>query len=81
MAVDYRQLTEDLSRFYNFTGKVVLFVGAGGRQLLGSSIRTKKLITIDQDAESLRELKTEVAARGRDDSVEVIAAGFEKVTL
>jgi ubiquinone/menaquinone biosynthesis C-methylase UbiE len=81
VAADYRQLTEDLSRFYNFTGKVVLFVGAGGRQLLDPSIETKKLIAIDQDVESLRELKTNVAAKGRHDSVEVIAAGFEKVTL
>jgi len=34
MAMDYGKLTENLGRFYDFTDKVVLFVGAGGRQLL-----------------------------------------------
>lgn len=32
MAADYEQLSENLRRFYDFTDKVVLFVGAGGRQ-------------------------------------------------
>jgi len=59
------QLTENLLGFYDFTNKVVLFVGAAGRQLLDPSAGTKKLIAIDQDVEGLREPAARVAARGR----------------
>jgi hypothetical protein len=81
LAVDYGKLTENLGRFYDFTGKVVLFVGAGGRQLFDPSTRVKKLVAIDQDVESLKELKTNIAAKGMHDSVDVIGSSFEDVTL
>ena len=81
MAADYAQLTENLLRFYNFKNKVVLFVGAGGRQLLDPSAGTKKLIAIDQDVETLRELAANVAAKGIQASVEVVGSKFEDVTL
>lgn len=80
MAVDYGKLSGNLGRFFDFTGKVVLFVGAGGRQLLDPAIRTKKLIAIDRMPEALKEL-TNVAAAGMLDSVAVIGADFEDVTL
>lgn len=81
MAVDYARLAENLRRFYDFACKVVLFVGAGGGQLLDPSVRAKKLIAIDQNAEALRELKAKIAAKGLQDSVEVVGAKFEDVTL
>jgi hypothetical protein len=81
VATDYRKLTENLSRFYDFTNKVVLFVGAGGRQLLDPGIKTRKLIAIDKDAEALRELNATIAAKGMQDSVQVVGADFEDVTL
>jgi hypothetical protein len=81
MATDYAQLTKNLLRFYDFTNKVVLFVGAAGRQLLTPSAGTKKLIAIDQDVEALRELAANVAAKGIQDSVEVVGSKFEDVAL
>ena len=79
MATDYGKLTENLHHFYDFSGKVVLFVGAGGRQLLDSSIRTKKVIAIDENAQSLKELEANIAAKGMQDSVEVVGSRFEDV--
>ena len=79
MATDYAQLTENLLRFYDFANKIVLFVGAGGKQLLDASAGTKKLIAIDQDVEALRELAANVAAKGTQDSVEVVGSKFEDV--
>ena len=61
--MDYGRLAENLRHFYDFTGKVVIFVGAGGGQLLDPNAGTKKLIAIDQDAEALAELKVKVAAK------------------
>jgi hypothetical protein len=81
LATDYARLTQNLLRFYDFTDRVVLFVGAGGRQLLHPSAGTKKLIAIDQDVEALRELAANVAAEGIRDSVEVIGSNFEDVAL
>jgi predicted RNA methylase len=81
MAVDLQQLTAKLVRFYDFAGKTVLFVGAGGRQLLDPSAGTRKLIAIDQDGESLQELKANIVAKGWQNFMEVVAANFEDVSL
>ena len=81
LATDYAQLAKNLLRFYDFTNKVVLFVGAGGRQLLDPSAGTKKLIAIDQDVEALRELAANVAAKGIQGSMEVVGSKFEDVAL
>lgn len=80
MATNYAKLSDDLRRFYDFTGKVVLFVGAGGRQLLDPGTPVKKLIAIDKDVDALRELKKDVVAKRRQNSVEIIASNFEEVT-
>jgi len=81
LATDYAKLTHNLSSFYDFTGKVVLFVGAAGRQLLDPAARTRKVIAIDRDVEGLRELKAKIIAQGLQDSVEIVDASFEEVTL
>jgi SAM-dependent methyltransferase len=79
LATDYAQLTKNLLRFYDFTNKIVLFVGAGGRQLLDPSAGTKKLIAIDQDVEALREIAAKVAEKRMEESVEVVGSKFEDV--
>ena len=81
MATDYAKLTDNLSRFYDFTDKVVLFIGAAGRQLLDPATRTRKLIAIDKDVTALQELKAQITAKGLHDSVEVVGADFEEITL
>ena len=81
MATDYAKLTENLTRFYDFTDEAVLFIGAAGRQLLDPKIRTKKLIAIDKDFQALRDLRAKVIAQGLQDLVEVVGASFEEVTL
>ncbi len=81
LATDYAQLTRNLVRFYDFANKVVLFVGAGGKQLLDPSAGTRKLIAIDQDVGALQELAANVAAKGMQDSVEVVGSKFEEVAL
>ncbi len=79
MAADYARMTENLLRFYDFSGKVVLYVGAAGRQLLPITSGVRKLIAIDQNAEALQALKNEISARGLGDYVEVIGSKFEEV--
>jgi len=81
VAVDYHQLRQNLQRFYDFANKTVLFVGAGGKQLLDPSVPAKKLIAIDRNIDSLAELKTNVSARGLNGSVEVIASNIEDIRI
>ena len=80
MPTDYAKLTENLCHFYDFTGKTVLYIGAGGRQLLDPSSGSKKLLAVDQDAESLRDLRAIVAERGWQESVDIIASSFANIT-
>jgi hypothetical protein len=81
LPTDYAKLSENLSRFYDFTDKVVLFIGAGGKQLLDPATHTKKMVAIDKDADALRELQARIAAQGLQDKVEVIGADFRDVTF
>ena len=81
MATDYAKLTENLNRFYDFTDKVVLFIGAAGRQLLDPSTRVKKLIAIDKDAAALGQLEAKIAAEGLQEHVAVVASDFGDVSV
>jgi len=80
VATDYGTLRANLHCFYDFAGKVVLYVGAGGKQLLDPSIKTRKLVAIDQDALALQELKAHVEAEGVS-GVELLASRFENITV
>jgi hypothetical protein len=80
MATLYQHLAANLRRFYDFTGKTVLLVGAESGRLLDPAVKTKKLIAIDRESESLAWLKTNLLARGMDGRLELVCARFEDVT-
>jgi hypothetical protein len=81
VATDRAFLTNHLCRFYDFTNKVVLLVGAGGNQLLDHATKFKKLVAIDRNAEALQDLQTKIAASSNAASVEVLASKFEDVMV
>jgi Methyltransferase domain len=81
MATDFNQLRRSLRDFYDFTGKVILLVGAGTGQLLDPSIRPKQLIAIDPDLDALTAFEARVAANGMQDFVDVVHGRFEEVVL
>lgn len=76
---DYAKMSRDLLRFYDFTNKTVLYVGAAGRQLLDLSTPVRKLIAIDRNAEDLRPLERKIVELGLKHRVEVRAARFEEI--
>ena len=53
MVVDRAQLTTNLSEFYDFSGRSVLYVGAGRGQLLRPTSGVASVVAIDRDSESL----------------------------
>jgi hypothetical protein len=76
VAVDRDQLRNDLRRFYDFTGRVTLYVGAGGGQLLDASFGAKKIIAIDQDRASLERLYEAAVGNA---GIEIIQSSFEEI--
>lgn len=80
MAADYGQMARNLDRFYNFEGKIVVFVGAGTKQLLDVSRKPKKTIAIDQSAEALQQLRQQVEAQHLENAVEIVHSDFKGVT-
>jgi hypothetical protein len=79
LAVDLQQLRSDLHHFYDFSDKTVLFVGAGGSQLFDIRVATRTVVAIDQDADTLKDLKASVAALDPPAPVEVIASSFTEI--
>ncbi len=80
MAADYALMARNLDSFYNFEGKVVIFVGAGTKQLLDVGRKPKRTIAIDQSAEALEQLRQQVADQHLESAVEIIHADFCDVT-
>lgn len=81
MPTDYAKLTENLCRFYDFRDKFVLYVGAGGRQLLDPTSGARKIVAIDKDVHALADLNGSLHAKGWTESTQVIAADFVDVRL
>jgi SAM-dependent methyltransferase len=81
MATDYARLREELREFYDFRDRTVLFVGAGGGQLLDWASLPRRCVAVDRDEAALEGLKSTVAARGLEGRMEVLAQPFEEVAL
>jgi hypothetical protein len=71
VAVDSEQLRNHLRRFYDCSGKVVLYFGAAGGQLLDGSFGAKTIVVIDQERASLERHYGGAAGEA---AVEVIAS-------
>ena len=81
MAADYQQMLKNLRQFYDFSGKVVLAVGAGGGQLVELGRGVRKLIAIDKDPAAIRQLKARIAVQSLENQVEVVEADFFETSL
>jgi hypothetical protein len=55
MVVDRGELSAKLTRFYDFSGKSALCVGAGGGLLLNPASGVASVVAIDRNAKSLQE--------------------------
>lgn len=76
VAADYAQMVAELQAFFDFTGKVVILVGAGGGKFIDACRGAKHLLAVDQDAEVLRQFEQVVRARGLQGKVNVICSDF-----
>lgn len=67
MATDIEAVLRNIESCYDFTGKSVIHVGAGGGQLIGYAARTRKVLGVDPDPIAVEQLKQVVRARGLQD--------------
>ena len=76
MATDARKIAEELAGFYEFGGRSVIDVGAGGGQLIDSTAGARKVIAVDNDAAALARLADRVRDRGLDEVFVLVNQDF-----
>ncbi|MFA6028572.1 MAG: methyltransferase domain-containing protein [Elusimicrobiota bacterium] len=64
MAADLERILRDLAGVYDFSGKDVVYVGAGGGRLLPAVGAARRIQAVDQDAPSLEALRAAADAAG-----------------
>jgi len=79
MVVDRSVLTANLTRFYDFRGKSVLYAGAGGGQLLGPTSGVRGVLAIDANAKSLEAFRSEAMTKWAGIPIRFIPRKFESV--
>lgn len=76
MATDVGRILENLLAFYDFTGKTIVAVGAGGGQLAGYARPAKRVIAVDRDPAAMDKLKQCSQQLGLNDRFEYWSGDF-----
>ena len=78
MATDIQQIIRNLEEFYDFSGKTVLHVGAGGGQLMGYAGVANRVLAIDDNSDACKSLETAIENLGLE-NVSVLQSDFFEV--
>ena len=78
MATDIQQIIRNLEAFYDFSGKTVLHVGAGGGQLMGYAGSANRILAIDDNSDAIKVLESAVENLGLK-NVSVLQSDFFEV--
>lgn len=76
VAADIDAILRNIECCYDFTGKSVIHVGAGGGQLVGYAGRARAVLGVDSDAGAVERLKEGVRQRGLADRFRVVQGDF-----
>ncbi len=76
MATDIHAILKNLLAFYDFGGKDVLHVGAGGGQLIGYAHLPRSIRAIDCDPGAAEKLKEKVRASGLESKFSIEVGDF-----
>jgi len=80
MATDIAAILRNLESCYDFTGKSVIHVGAGGGQLVGYASRTRDVLGVDPDAVAVERLKAAIREHGLEERFRVLQADVQSVS-
>lgn len=81
MATDYALIIRNLLSFYDFNGKKMIAIGAGGGQFVSYGRAPRRIVAIDQDAAALSELREAVAKNNMNDKFEFVHGDFLSMDL
>lgn len=81
MATDYPKLIANLLAFFDFKGKTVIDVGAGGGQLIEYGRTAGKVLALDYDAQAMETLREKLNIAGLADKFETILGDFYRMEL
>ena len=76
MAADIDAILRDIESCYDFTGKSVIHVGAGGGQFVGYAGKARAVLGVDPDAAAVERLKDAVRQRGLTDRFRAVQGDF-----
>lgn len=80
MATDIAAILRNLESSYDFAGRSVIHVGAGGGQLVGYASRTRDVLGVDPDAVAVERLKAAIREHGIEDRFRVLQADVQSVS-
>jgi hypothetical protein len=80
MATDLARILDDLESCYDFTGRSVIHVGAGGGQLIGFAGRARTVLGVDPDVAAVERLRERVREAGLADRYRVLPSDILAVT-
>lgn len=76
MAADYRRMIRNLLEFFDFSGRTVISVGAGGGQFVEYGRSAAKVVAVDQDPAALEVLRERLAQVGLADKFTLAHSDF-----
>jgi predicted RNA methylase len=80
MAVNSIELINNIDSFIDFSNRSVLIIGAGGGQLVGYAANAKQIIAVDNDENSINQLRERVSKTMLKDKYSYIVNDFFNVT-
>jgi hypothetical protein len=81
MVADYALMVRNLLAFYDFTGKTMVSIGAGGGQFVRYGHALRKIMAIDRDSSALHQLREAVDKHNLSDKFEFILGDFLTMNL
>lgn len=76
MATDLGRIVASLGGFYDFGGKTLVAVGAGGGQLIEYARPARAVVAVDKDETAIRRLEARAGERGLSDRLTLVTADF-----
>jgi hypothetical protein len=80
MATDIAAILRNLESCYDFAGKSVIHVGAGGGQLIGYASRARDVLGVDPDAAAVERLRTAIRENSLEDRFRVLQSDVQSVS-
>ena len=81
MSTDYGLMIRNLLSFYDFNGKTMIAIGAGGGQFVAYGHAPRRIVAVDQDAAALDQLREAVAKNNMGDKFEFVRGDFLTMDL